>query len=53
VVTSLTEYVQVEKQLLENILKEVGTLRKLAASTPAVIEEVRSSCSAELAAEPK
>jgi hypothetical protein len=54
-VINLTEYVQVDKQLLRDILKEVGELRKLADSlitTTIVDEEVLRSCSVELEAEP-
>jgi len=59
-VTSLTEYVQVDKQVLEEILREVRELKKLATPTPtpstltAVIEGVKKvSCSAALASEQK
>jgi hypothetical protein len=54
-VINLTEYVQVDKQLLRDILKEVGELRKLADSlitTTTVDEEVLRHCSAEPASEP-
>ena len=53
-VSSLTEYVQIEKQALEEILREVRELKKLATPTPTTItEEVMSSCSAELSVKPK
>jgi hypothetical protein len=54
VVTSLTEYVQIEKQVLEEILREVRELKKLAATTPTtIIEEVMTSCSVEPSVKPK
>lgn len=58
VVFSLTEYVQVDKQLLEDILKEVGALRKLADSLlpPVVVTDVAKevgSCSVGLVVEQK
>jgi len=55
-VISLTEYVTVDKQILEEILREVSELKKLAATpvpTTTVIEEIRPLCSAELAVEQK
>jgi hypothetical protein len=54
-VINLTEYVTVDKQTLEEILREVGELKKLATPpiTPAIIEEIMSACSAEPAAEQK
>jgi hypothetical protein len=54
VVTSLTEYVQIEKQALEEILREVRELKKLATTTPTTItKEVMPSCSAEPSVKPK
>lgn len=54
VVNLTVEYVQVDKQLLKDIIKEVGELRKLADSLitkAAVNEEVFRSCLAESASE--
>jgi hypothetical protein len=57
VVTSLTEYVTVDKQLLKDILEEVGKLRKLADTllpdTTIVVEEEGEACSAEFVLEQK
>jgi len=57
-VTSLTEYVTVDKQLLKDILEEVGKLRKLADTllpdtTIDVVEEEGETCSAEFVLEQK
>jgi len=58
-VTSLTEYVQIDKCLLEAILREVGELRKLAdtllpvATTVGFEEEGGESCSVEFAVKQK
>ena len=56
-VTSLTEYVTVDKQLLKDILTEVGKLRKLADTllpdTTIIVEEEVKTCSAEFAVEQK
>ncbi|MDR0461523.1 MAG: hypothetical protein LBH62_08920 [Nitrososphaerota archaeon] len=50
----MTEYVQIEKQVLEEILREVRELKKLAATTPTtIIEEVMTSCSVEPSVKPK
>jgi hypothetical protein len=53
-VINLTEYVQVDKQLLENIIKEVGDLRKLVdnLTTTNTAKETVRVCSVELEAEP-
>ena len=51
-VSSLTEYVQVDKQALEEILKEVCELKKLAANLiPTTIAKEATSCSVELVSE--
>jgi hypothetical protein len=49
-VTSLTEYITVDKQVLEEILRELGEIKKLASTVVTVVEE-GVSCSDEFVSE--
>ena len=52
-VISLAEYVSVDKQVLEEILRELGEIKKLAATTISAIVEGAASCSVEFVSEPR